>query len=145
MPRGNRDQPALGSAQEQQNRGYDGCRAILQPARRATTNQVAQDEPKIEAAGMNQQALEDIGVAAQMRAAHPTGVVEMCEGAFDPLASLTHQAPAARATNPPPIGIHQGPGGGLLCPIAATTVRLRQVGPEAYGRQLDHNLIAVIA
>jgi hypothetical protein len=49
-----------------------------------------------------------------MRAAHPPGVVEMGEGAFDPLAPLTHQAPAARATKPPPIGIHQGPGCGLL-------------------------------
>jgi hypothetical protein len=63
---------------------------------------------------MNQQALEDIGVAAQMRAAHPARVVEMREGAFDPLAPLTHQAPAARATKPPPIGIHQGPGCGHL-------------------------------
>src|ERR1700735_3557237 len=94
---------------------------------------------------MNQQALEDIGVAAQMRAAHPTGVVEMCEGAFDPLAPLTHQAPAARATNPPPIGIHRALGGGLLGPIAATTVRLPPVRPKVYGRQVDHRLIAVIA
>ena len=88
-------------------RSDDGRRAILQPARRAAADQVAHDEPKIEAARMNQQALEDIGVTAQMRAAHPAGVVEMREGAFDPLAALTHQAPAARATNPPPIGIHR--------------------------------------
>src|SRR5580658_3911774 len=94
---------------------------------------------------MNQQALEDIGVAAQMRAAHSTGVIEMREGAFDPLAPLTHQAPAARATNPPPIGIHRDLGLRLLRPIAATTVWLRDVSPEAYGLQLDHNLIAVIA
>jgi hypothetical protein len=82
--------------------------------RRAGADQVAHDEPEIEAARMNQQALEDIGVAAQMRAAHPTGVVEMGEGAFDPLAPLTHQAPAACSTNPPPIGIHQGLGGEFL-------------------------------
>ena len=94
---------------------------------------------------MNQQALEDIGVATQMRAAHSTGVIEMREGAFDPLTPLTHQAPAARATNPPPIGIHQGLGLRLLRPITATTVRLRHVRTEPYGRQLDHNLIAVIA
>src|ERR1700680_1875599 len=75
---------------------------------------VAHDKSEIEAPRMNQQTLEDICVAAQIRAAHPTGVVEMREGAFDLLASLTHQAPAARATKPPPIGIHQGTGGGLL-------------------------------
>jgi hypothetical protein len=92
----------------------NGRQAILRPARLAATNQVAHDEPEIEAARMNQQTLEDIGVAAQMRAAHPTGVVEMREGAFDSLAPLTHQAPAARATNPPPIGIYQSPGLRLL-------------------------------
>ena len=76
---------------------------------------------------MNQLALEDIRVAAQMRTAHAPGVVQMREGAFDPLDPLTHQAPSARATNPPPIGIHQGPGCGLLRPIATTTVWLRHV------------------
>jgi hypothetical protein len=144
VPRGNRDQPASSSVQEHQKRGDEGRRAILQPARRAAADQV-HDEPEIEAARMNQQALEDIGVAAQMRAAHPPGVVELREGAFDQLASLTHQARAARATNPPPIGIHRGLGRGRPRPIAATTVRLRDVRPKAYGRQLDHNLIAVMS
>ena len=114
LPCGNSDEPVAGSAHERGKRSDNGRQAILQPARRAAADQVAHDEPEIEAARMNQQALEDIGVAAQMRAAHPTGVVEMGEGAFDPLASLTHQAPAARATNPPPIGIHRGLGCGLL-------------------------------
>ena len=45
----NRDQPALGSAQEHQKRRDDGRRAILQPARRAAADQVAHDEPEIEA------------------------------------------------------------------------------------------------
>jgi hypothetical protein len=36
--------------------------------------------------GMNQQTLEDVRVAALMRAAHPNGVIEMREGAFDQLA-----------------------------------------------------------
>jgi hypothetical protein len=107
--------------------------AILQPARRAAADQVAHDEPEIEAARMNQQALEDIRVAAQMRATHPTRVVEMREGAFDPRAPLTHQATAARATNPPPIGIYRAQVRGLPGPLAATAVRLRDVRPEAYG------------
>jgi hypothetical protein len=86
---------------------------------------------------MNQQALEDICVAAQMRAAHPTTVIEMREGAFDPLAPLTHQAPAARSTNPAPISIYRGLGRGRLRPIAATAVWLRHVRPEPYGRRLE--------
>ena len=93
--RKNHDQPASGSAQEHQKRGEDGCLAILQPARRTAAEQVAHDEPEVEAPGMNQQPLEDIGVTTQMLAAHPTGVVQMREGAFDPLAPLPHQAPAA--------------------------------------------------
>ena len=92
---------ASGSAQEHQKLGDDDRQAILQAARRAAADQVAHDQPEIEAPRMNQQALEDIRVAAQIRAAHPTGVVEMREGAFDPLAPLAHQAPAARSTNPP--------------------------------------------
>src|ERR1019366_5324862 len=133
VPWGNRDQPASGGAQEHQKRGHDGRPAILQPARRADAEQVAHDKPEIKAPRMNQQALEDIGVAAQMRAAHPTGVVEMREGAFEPLAPLTHQAPAARTTNPATIVIHRGLGLGLLGPIAPTAVRLRDVRPDAYG------------
>src|ERR1700686_5790119 len=112
-------------------RSYDGCRAILQPARRAAADQVAHDEPEIEAPRMDQQPLEDIGVTAQVGAAHTPSVVEMREGAFDPLTPLTHQAPAARSTNPPPIGVHRDLGLRLLRPIAATAVRLCDVRPKA--------------
>ena len=100
--------------EEQGKRSDNGRRAILQPARRTATNQVAHDEPEIEGARMNQHALENVRVAAQMGAAHAAGVIEMGEGPFDPLAALAHQAAAAPAANPPPIGIHQGPGCGLL-------------------------------
>jgi hypothetical protein len=102
---------SLGNAK---STAIEGRRAILQPAQRAAADQVAHDESEIEAARMNQQTLEDIGVAAQMRAAHPTGVVEMAEGAFDPLALLPHQATTARSTNPPTVGIHRGLNRGLL-------------------------------
>src|ERR1019366_7542038 len=52
---------------------------------------------------------------------------------------------AARTTNPATIGVHRGLGLGLLRPIAATAVRLHDVRPDAYGLQVDHRLIAVIA
>jgi hypothetical protein len=61
--RKSRDQPASGSAQEHQKRGDHDRRAILEPARRAAADQVADDKPEIEAARMNQQTLEDICVA----------------------------------------------------------------------------------
>ena len=50
------------------------------------------DEPEIEATRMNQEAFQDVRVAAQMRAPHPARVVEMRKRAFDPFAALAHQA-----------------------------------------------------
>jgi len=40
---------------------------------------------------MNQQALQDVWVAAQIGAAHAACVIDMGEGAFDSLAALAHQ------------------------------------------------------
>ena len=68
---------------------------------------VARVEAESEAPRMNQQALQDVRVAAQMGAAHAARVVEMREGAFGPFAPLTHQATAARSTNPTTIVIHR--------------------------------------
>lgn len=45
--------------------GHRGRESALQPARRADADQVTHDEPEIEAAGMNQQPLQNIRVAAQ--------------------------------------------------------------------------------
>ena len=69
------------------------------------------DEPEIEATRMNQEALQDVRVAAQMRAPHPARVVEMRKRAFDPFAALAHQAAAASSPHPATIS-----GGSLLTP-----------------------------
>src|SRR6202162_2664241 len=65
LPGGKGEEPVVGSAHERGERSDNGRQAILQPARRAATNQVAHDEPEIEAASMNQQALRR-GVAAPL-------------------------------------------------------------------------------
>ena len=54
----------------------------FEAARRAEADQVAHHEPEIEGARMNQHALENVRVAAQMGAAHAAGVIEMGEGPF---------------------------------------------------------------
>ena len=72
----------------------------------ADADQVTHDEPEIEATRVNQEALQDIPVTAQMRS-HTPGVIEMRERAFDPLAALAHQVPAASSPNPATIAIHQ--------------------------------------
>src|SRR5437870_11171935 len=93
---------------------------------------------------MNQEAFQNIRVAAQMRPTHAPRVIEMREGAFDPLAALAHQAPAASSANPATIAIHRRLGLGLLRPIASPAVRLRHVGADAHGVEVDHRLITVI-
>ena len=54
---------------------------------------------------MNQEALQDVRVAAQMGAPHPARVVEMRKRAFDPFAALAHQAAAASPPHPATIAI----------------------------------------
>ena len=102
------------------------------------------DEPEIEATRMNQEALQDVGVAAQMGAPHPARVVEMRKRAFDPFAALAHQAAAASSPHPATIAIHRRPGLGILRPITSPPVRLGHVGPDTHGVQVDQGLIAVI-
>ena len=118
--------------------------AALQPARRADPDQMTHDEPEIEATRMNQEALQDVGVAAQMGAPHPARVVEMRKRAFDPFAALAHQAAAASSPHPATIAIHRRPGLGILRPITSPPVRLGHVGPDTHGVQVDQGLIAVI-
>ena len=97
-----------------------------------------------EATRMNQEALQDVGVAAQMGAPHPARVVEMRKRAFDPFAALAHQAAAASSPHPATIAIHRRPGLGILRPITSPPVRLGHVGPDTHGVQVDQGLIAVI-
>lgn len=65
-----RGESALSDAHEHEYRRDDGCHATVQPARRTDADEVTHDKPKIEATRMNQEALQDIRVAAQMRTAH---------------------------------------------------------------------------
>ena len=116
----------------------------LQPARRADADQVTHDEPEIEATRMNQQTLQDVRVAAQMRAAHPARVVEMREGAFDALAALAHQSASASSANPSSIAIHWRLRFRFLRPVASAPIRLGHIRPDADGVEVDHRLITVV-
>ncbi len=91
------------------------------------------DEPKIEATRMNQDALQDVRVTTQMRATHPPGDVDVGEGAFDILAASTQQPASSLSANPPSIAIHRRLGLRLLGPVATTASRLGHVGADADG------------
>ena len=56
-------------------------------------------ESEIESAGVNQQALPDIRVAAEIYTTHPARFVEVREGSFQALTTQSHQAQAARIPN----------------------------------------------
>src|SRR6266852_2308280 len=117
-------------SEQHQERTDHGRDAALEAARGADSEDRPHHQPEIEAAGMNQQPLEDVPAPAQMRAAHAAGVVEMCERAFDVLPASTHQATPTGAANPPTIAIHRRLRFRLLRPVASTPGGLRDVGPE---------------
>jgi len=86
-----RQTPPEGSHQCQQ-RGDDREKAPLQPSRRAYTDQLSHQQSEIEATGVNQQALQNVRVPAQVDAPHPTCFVEMGERPFQALTTEPQQS-----------------------------------------------------
>jgi hypothetical protein len=71
----------------------------LQPAWRADANQLPHEQSEIEAAGVNQRSLPNVGVAAEVHAPHGAGLIEMGKGSFEPLAAEPQQARPGAATS----------------------------------------------
>ena len=80
-------------------------RCALQTARRANPEDPADQQPEIEATGMNQQPLQDVVVPAQISAAHRARVVEVRERALDRRPTSKHQTQSAGAAQPTAIAI----------------------------------------
>lgn len=85
---------------QRQKGGVHGDKPPLQPAWRANADQLSHEEAEIEATGVDQQPLQDVGVAAEVHAAHAAGVVDMSEGAFEELATPPQQAQATGPADP---------------------------------------------
>ena len=117
----------------------------LQAARRANADQLPAQHAEVEAREVNQEALQDIAMSAQMRAPHPAGLVGMRKRSLDPLAAPAHQALAAGPPDAPTIRIDGRLGLRRLRPIAAAPIRLGDIRPDADGLQIHHDLITVIA
>src|SRR5215831_5800328 len=86
--------------QPRNDEGDHRSQAPLQAARRPDAEERSHEEPEIEAAAVNQQAFQDVRVAAQMRAPHPAGLVKMRVRLFQSLAATPLQPtppPAAHA------------------------------------------------
>ena len=100
-----------------------GETAPLQAARRANADQLPEQHAEVDAREVNQEALQDIAMPAQMRAPHPAGLVGVRERTLDALATSAHQALAAGAPNAPTIRIDGRLGLPRLGPIAAASIR----------------------
>ena len=137
-------QKPAASAQETDQRTDSRRRAALEAPRCAHARQLPHQEPEIEAADVHEQTFQDIGMPAQMHAAHPAGLVEMGVGPFQELAALSQQPVPARAPNATTIRIHRLLGRGLARPVAPPTIRLRHVTPHADLHERLHRLVAVI-
>ena len=110
----------------------------------AGADQLTHDESEIEATSMNQHALQDVRVAAQMRTAHAPRVIEVRERAFDRLTASPHQAPSASSLHPAAIAIDRRLRVRRLRPVAAASVRLGDVRPDTDRVEVHHRLVAVI-
>ena len=82
---------------------------------------------------------------AQVRAAHPAGVVDVRERPLHVLPAPPQPPLPAPAAHPPPIAVHGPLRVGGCRPLAPASIRLRDVGPDPDGVQIEQGLIAVIA
>ena len=78
------------SAQEADQRVQKGGRAALEAPRRTDARQLPHEQPQIEAADVYEQPFQDVGMPAQMHAAHAAGLIEMSVGPFQQFAPLPH-------------------------------------------------------
>jgi hypothetical protein len=72
---------------QHQKAGQDRDESPLQPAWRADADQLPHEQSEIEAAGVNQQSLQDIRVTTEMHAPHAARLIEMSKRPFESLAA----------------------------------------------------------
>ena len=91
-----------------------------------TADEGAHQEPEIEAADVHEQPLQNVRVAAEMRAPHAPGLVEMRVRAFQVLAPSPQQGQAPRAVDASTIRIDRVAGGRLLLPACGDRDRVQR-------------------
>ena len=75
-------------AQEADQRVQKRGRAALEATRRTDARQLPHEQPQIEAADVHEQPFQDVGMPAQMHAAHAAGLIEMSVGPLQQFAPL---------------------------------------------------------
>ena len=106
-------------------------RVSLEPARRAPAEHLPHQNSEIEGARVDQQAFEDVPMPAQVRAAHPAGVVHVSEGSFDVLTASTQEPLAAHPAHAPSIAVDRTLRVRRFGPVSTATIGLGDVRPHA--------------
>src|SRR5258705_7939667 len=101
--------------------------------------------PRLKPPAWDQQALANVRMAAEVYVAHPAGLVEMSEGAFQALPAESQQAQTARAPNTATIAVYRVACFGVLLPVPSSPIGFRDVAAKTDGFEIDERLIAVIA
>src|SRR6202158_69388 len=141
MPAGRKPEGAHhGENKAQQPRGY-----ALRDPRLADPEQLAHDQPKVEPGHVHQQPLQNVAVPSKVRPPHPARLVAVRETSLEHLSSTAQQPLSAFAADAPPIAIDRRLLGLLALPIATSTLRLRNVGPDAQLPSRGQHRIAVVS
>jgi hypothetical protein len=127
---------------QRDNDCYDCCQPVLEPTRCANTNEGPHQEAQVEATDVHDEPFQDVRVAAQVRAPQATGFIEMRVRAFESLTPTPLQRQPPCAANPSAVRVHRVAGRRLLPPGTATSIGLRNVGPQVERRQVHQHLIA---
>src|ERR1700730_10909186 len=120
-------------------------RGALEGPWSADAEEAPHPETEIERAGMHEQPLQDILVAADVHATQSTAVVEMRTGPFEQFPASSQKAFAASATDAPAIGVHSVPFSALIDPRLSYAVGLADVGANLERLQVVDGRSAVIA
>ena len=143
--RSGRRYQAPAAAESPDQGGKESPGAALEAARRPDARQFAHKEAQIRGTDVDEQALEHVGVSAQMHAAQSPGFVEVGVGTLEPFTPLAQQALPAGAPNAPPVGVDGRAGVGLVAPVAPTAIRLRHVAADSQLGQRNQDFVGVVA
>ena len=82
-------------------------RPALEASRLADSEDVPHQQTQIQTGDVDEDSLEDVSVAAQMRPSHAAGLESVREGTLEKFAALSQQRLSSLATHSPTIAMHR--------------------------------------
>ena len=131
-------------AQEAGQRADNSRRAALEAPRRTDARQLPHEPLQVEAADVDEEPLQDVGMTAQMCPPQVPRLKQMDERTFESFPALAEQAPPAGAPNASAVGIDRGLRGSLARPVPAPSVGFGDIGAHADVGKLAQRPVAVV-